>query len=85
MGRTQEKFRCMEDLVLNLQTTNTENTKGYGCLVRPGGLFRQFYWDANFMGSKCKEEYKPGANEYSWTYIYCRHTSTKGKPLSFDL
>lgn len=34
------------------------------------------------MGSKYKEEYKPGANEYSWPYIYSRHTSTKGEPLS---
>lgn len=84
MGRTQEKFRCMEDLALNLQTTSTENTKVYVCLVRPGGFFRQFYLDSNFMGNKYKEEYKPGTNEYSWSYIYCRHTSAKGEPLSFD-
>lgn len=74
----------MEDLALNLQTTSPENTKVYGCQVRPGGFFRQFYWDSNFMGNKYREECKPGANEYSRPYIYYRHTSTKGEPLSFD-
>lgn len=36
------------------------------------------------MGNKYKEEYKPGTNEYSWSYNYCGHTSAKGEPLSFD-
>lgn len=63
MGRTQEKFRCVEGLVCKSQTNSTENAKDYGCQVRPTRFSRQLYWDSNSMGSKYKE-YKPGANEY---------------------